>query len=402
MEDDGNGKLSSNAQQVIRLVTFATTENYVEGAVCLAQSLASFELPVDLECREQGEGTPQTVPAIFGGAKVSCSDGTTFVLKLLPLVTYCSPAAAARLGKILEDDTATYCVVRDGVDVTVPVSALLDIRLVPSEPVLEASGDAVSPVPITTSENKTPEVISTHSGKGARIEFDAPRRLLWTTGEPFVYIDADIICVRSPWRPLIAEVAALAESSTLSSNAAADEESLSEPKQMLEQKPHFAVAACPAFRIKKKRYNEGGSGFFNAGLVICTHPNAIDGASIGDAVSEAITSNADTTEEQILGTVFKERWRPLPPQFNAVKRAAKFAPELWDEELVHSAIFVHFVGAKPWLTEPALRAAMDWDADGYEELERLWWNIRNQQLGDITDRFIQASKEMRQRLSAST
>jgi len=313
------------------MVTCATTKNYVAGVACLAKSIALFP--------RKG---PDSAKNPYRQA-LTTNSKECLVLQLLPLLVYCSPSAAAALRTLSE---------------SCGIASLIEICALP-EPDTESDGA------VTSSDNS----VSTHNGKGARIAFDAPRRILWSNQSPFVYIDADIVCVRSPWEGLLEEIKAL----------------LPKDEQLKEKALVPALSACPAFRIKKKQYNSGGGGYFNAGLVICVQPKEADYKAIAAAVSHAVETNAETTEEQLLGEVFRTRWRPLHPKFNVVKRVAKFAPQLWSE-LSSSAIFLHYIGAKPWLPQKT-KVAMDWDADGYEPLESLWHDINDGKFDDDAEKL---------------
>ena len=122
------------------------------------------------------------------------------------------------------------------------------------------------------------------------------------------------------------------------------------------------------------------------------NPTAQDYHAISESVSKA-DPNGECTEEQLLGDVFQNRWLPLHPKFNVVKRVFKFAPELW-QSLLSETVFLHYIGAKPWLPE-ATRHRMDWDVDGYSTLEQLWWDVRRNHLemdGEtLTARFVGTS-----------
>jgi hypothetical protein len=442
--------------QVIRLVTFATTARYVEGMVCLAQSLAHFEISPALvrapptAPTAPGEGADGTVPMPVQRVLVECQGGRSLALQLLPLVAYCSAQALQVFRDIVAGEPA--------------LALLLEPRLLPSSQVAAAADAAISPpqstegVPSGGEAGSTSPVASappnsivvpTHNGRGARIAFDAPRRMLWAAGEPFVYIDADIICVRNPWAALAAEVVALSASA-----GGAGRGGGVGVDGAVAGGNHHAIAACPSFRIKKQRFNPGGAGYFNAGLIVCVAPQPEDAAAIERVVQAATAAAAaagadpskETTEEQLLGDVFAGRWRPLSPKFNLVKRVAKFAPALW-RELAPEALFLHYVGAKPWwgwvrtgtardalLTAPdggggggdgddeghgggsaGLEAAaavnaqaaaaaaaaeaaverrlVDWDADGYDDLEQLWCSVRVGAFGGdgarLTESFMQ-------------
>ena len=266
---------------------------------------------------------------------------------------------------------------------------------------------------------------STHNGKGARLEYDAPRRSLLAGTRPYVYLDADVLCVAPPLPALEQEFARLA---------------LANERAVSAGQPGFAFAACPPFRLKRKAYGEGNEAGFNAGVMLgmgaatargdgsshistCTRTCGCTAAELAALQSDvdqhsgialAATSSgggdggcsssrcagarrsaggaaADTvTEERIMSDVFRGRWMPLPPTFNLVKRVWTHAPLLW-QQLAPGSVFVHYIGGKPWMGQEAYRGA-DWEqAEAYSILEGFWRRVREGQWGGGEGADLQAA-----------
>ena len=191
-----------------------------------------------------------------------------------------------------------------------------------------------------------------------------------------------------------------------------------------------ALYAVPNFRLKKRRFGDASSNF-NAGVMVVPSPMADDAAALASLVASATD---DDTEELLLNRLFKGRWAALPEGYNVPKRVAVHAPDLWralvngggggggnghvagpgdvgsgdgggdggggdgdggggggggggGPSAVSSAtvgssfqqgvVFMHYMGAKPWMN-PEARANADWEEPGlYEWLEEVWWEVRN-------------------------
>lgn len=219
-----------------------------------------------------------------------------------------------------------------------------------------------------TSTSDVPEGERTHNGAGAKLEFDSPRRSLFSKGDPFVYLDCDLLCVAPPMESLRSAFECLREG-------------------------EYTIAAVPPFRLKKQAYGNADGGF-NAGVILCHSCSVDDIEKIDRAVASAmeeakISGESVTTEERILSDVFKTRWLELDPKLNLIKRVYKHAPRLW-LKLRQNCVFVHYMGAKPWFT-PAEKAQADWDSDGYDKLESIWHQVRRNQFADgetLTQAFL--------------
>ena len=84
-----------------------------------------------------------------------------------------------------------------------------------------------------------------------------------------------------------------------------------------------------------------------------------------------------------MNRVFAGRWAPLPVGYNIPKRVLHHAPALWGRLVRRrEMVFVHFMGAKPWMASPEERRGADWEAErpAYRALEAVWWKVRRGEL----------------------
>ena len=205
----------------------------------------------------------------------------------------------------------------------------------------------------------------THGGRGATLAVDAPRRALWLRGVPFVLLDCDMIALQNP-DELLNILLRTTTSSSHGDDGSDDDEGR-------------ALWAVPAFRLKKRAFgHEASGGGFNAGVMLVRRPLLSDAETLSQLVIDA---GPDDTEESMLNVIFKKgRWGELPRGFNVPKRVCAHAPDLWAELLVkREIIFLHFLGAKPWMKNIASRKSADWESERIEYtdfLEPIWWLLR--------------------------
>lgn len=198
----------------------------------------------------------------------------------------------------------------------------------------------------------------THGGRGATLAVDAPRRALWAAGIRFVLLDCDMIALQNP--------DALLDLLDGDGGVCNDENKV------------MALWAVPAFRLKKRAFGDvHKGGGFNAGVMVSPSPSQGDADALATLVAGA---GPDDTEESLLNALYRGRWAPLPRGYNVPKRVRAHAPELWTELVARREIvFLHFLGAKPWMRDAATRKAADWEAERKEythELEPIWWKVR--------------------------
>jgi hypothetical protein len=98
---------------------------------------------------------------------------------------------------------------------------------------------------------------------------------------------------------------------------------------------------------------------FNSGL-FAFEP---DGALFDDLIGRTRSIHSyDQGDQGFLNEVFPD-WKPLPHEYNVNKRLSAHHPNLFHLE---SARVLHFVGVKPWQSEPQTP---------YDELYRLWFSF---------------------------
>jgi hypothetical protein len=145
------------------------------------------------------------------------------------------------------------------------------------------------------------ETVDTFFEKAADIDqtlfVDAPRRSLFKMGEPFIFLDADMICLQN-----FDDIFDLLNIATAD---AMDDDTGS-------------IYAVSNFRNKKKAYNNS-SGNFNAGLMVIPQPRRED----YDTMTKMLAEGYNDTEEKLLNEVFRGRWKPLPVAYNCQKRYAR-------------------------------------------------------------------------------
>lgn len=213
-------------------------------------------------------------------------------------------------------------------------------------------------------EAKLPEAVEgapTHGGRGANLCVDAPRRALLSklseTGDSFVLLDCDMIALQNPDALF-----------SLCRGEGGGAAATAAP----------ALHAVPAFRLKRKSFGSAAlGGGFNSGVMVSPAPPS---RSDADALAALVAAaGPDDTEESLLNDLFRGRWAELPRGFNVPKRVRAHAPELWNALVAGSeVIFLHFLGAKPWMVDAVARRGADWESERpeYKCLEAAWWAVR--------------------------
>jgi hypothetical protein len=199
----------------------------------------------------------------------------------------------------------------------------------------------------------------THNGRGATLAVDAPRRCLFDDNrEGWILLDADLIAVQNP----DALLTLLHE----------------EMNKSIVTTEMFASAN---FRIKKKKFGNVDEGSnFNAGMMIVPRPLSSDGVALQALVDAA---GEDDTEELLMNDLFRGRCGSLARGYNVPKRVMHHAPGVWREMIGNKEIvFLHYMGAKPWMIDVAKRTNADWESENptYKTLEKVWWKIRQGEL----------------------
>ena len=236
------------------------------------------------------------------------------------------------------------------------------------EALLEEAAKPPSPVHLDVElfEVELPEAdpaAPTHHGRGATFAVDMPRRALWSQRgglalQGFALLDCDMVALQNP--DMLLDVLQAQSAST-------------------------DVLAVPSFRIKQRAFGSSSAGGgFNAGVMVVPRTCPADGERLAALV--ASPPRVDDTEESLLNEVFRTRWKELPRGYNCPKRVRAHAPELWRHILQGGElVFLHFLGAKPWMLDPCQRRAADWEEgnEAYAPLEQLWWRIRSGETVDL-------------------
>ena len=57
--------------------------------------------------------------------------------------------------------------------------------------------------------------------------------------------------------------------------------------------------------------------------------------------------------------------------------------DLGANRLGHEIVFLHFMGAKPWMESLEARRGADWEPErpSYHALEAVWWKVRRGEIG---------------------
>ena len=251
---------------------------------------------------------------------------------------------------------------------------------------IEASlSSIVPPMDIVFELNELPvyESDKTHNGRGATLAVDAPRRCLYDDSrDGWILLDADLLAISNPDQ--LFEILNNNDDDDdnndnddgggSSGGDDADTCTTTTTTTATIKKDMYATGN---FRIKKKRFGtlkEGGN--FNAGMMVVPRPLTSDGKALQSLVNEA---DEDDTEELLMNDLFKGRCGDLARGYNVPKRVMQHAPLLWREMIDNEEmIFLHYMGAKPWMKNIKQRQNADWESErpSYKELEKLWWKVR--------------------------
>lgn len=203
-----------------------------------------------------------------------------------------------------------------------------------------------------------------------RLFIDASRRCLFKLMKPFIFIDADIVAIQN-----FDEIFDYIDSAICTVN-----DSIGSSDSM--------IYGVPNFRNKKRDFNSS-DGNFNAGLMIVPSPSVKD----YNRMLEMLMNGYNDTEEKLLNVIFKDRWTPLPINYNMQKRCYRLAPDVFNSVKDSSAGIkvLHYVGGKPWQNRDQL-LLNDWESKeidvmvAYEALFSIWQKIRHNQYGGLLDR----------------
>ncbi|KAJ1428268.1 nucleotide-diphospho-sugar transferase [Ochromonadaceae sp. CCMP2298] len=220
---------------------------------------------------------------------------------------------------------------------------------------------------------------------------DAARRFLFLLGEPFVFLDADMIVTRNIDELLdhlrgegVGAAGAAGAAGAVGEGHGGDVGGVGGVSGTPVGADGGRILAVPNFRNKKRGYG-GEEGNFNAGLMVVPRPSRGD----YEKMMGMLRGGYADTEEKLLNEVFRDRWSLLPVGYNCQKRAFRLAPAVWNQVLASpSGVRVlHFVGGKPWQCREEL-TRLDWEfrsaphaLDCYAPLFRLWHRVRRREIG---------------------
>lgn len=105
--------------------------------------------------------------------------------------------------------------------------------------------------------------------------------------------------------------------------------------------------------------------YLNGGFLLLTPDEAVLADMVGRLAAVDDLSRFPFAEQDFLNEFFRDRWRPLPYVYNALKTLQHQHPSVWDSASVKN---IHYIIDKPW--EKPLDST-----DRYVEVNRLWWGM---------------------------
>ncbi|MBG6190129.1 alpha-N-acetylglucosamine transferase [Arthrobacter sp. CAN_A212] len=105
--------------------------------------------------------------------------------------------------------------------------------------------------------------------------------------------------------------------------------------------------------------------YLNGGFLLLSPDEAVFADMVGRLAAVDDLSRFPFAEQDFLNEFFRDRWRPLPYVYNALKTLQHQHPSVWDSASVKN---IHYIIDKPW--EKPLDST-----DRYVEVNRLWWGM---------------------------
>lgn len=105
--------------------------------------------------------------------------------------------------------------------------------------------------------------------------------------------------------------------------------------------------------------------YLNGGFLLLSPDEAVLADMVGRLAAVDDLSRFPFAEQDFLNEFFRDRWRPLPYVYNALKTLQHQHPSVWDSASVKN---IHYIIDKPW--EKPLDST-----DRYVEVNRLWWGM---------------------------
>ena len=105
--------------------------------------------------------------------------------------------------------------------------------------------------------------------------------------------------------------------------------------------------------------------YLNGGFLVLSPDEAVLADMVGRLAGVDDLSHYPFAEQDFLNEFYRDRWRPLPYVYNALKTLQHQHPSVWDPASVKN---IHYIIDKPW-AKP-----LD-PTDRYVEVNRLWWEM---------------------------
>jgi lipopolysaccharide biosynthesis glycosyltransferase len=103
--------------------------------------------------------------------------------------------------------------------------------------------------------------------------------------------------------------------------------------------------------------------YLNGGFLVLSPDEAVLADMVTRLAAVEDLSHYPFAEQDFLNEFYRDRWRPLPYVYNALKTLPHQHPSVWDPAAVKN---IHYIIDKPW-AKP-----LD-PTDRYAEVNRLWW-----------------------------
>jgi hypothetical protein len=105
--------------------------------------------------------------------------------------------------------------------------------------------------------------------------------------------------------------------------------------------------------------------YLNGGFLVLSPDEAVHADMVGRLAVIEDLSRYPFAEQDFLNEFYRDRWRPLPYVYNALKTLPHQHPSVWDPTAVKN---IHYIIDKPW--EKPLDSG-----DRYFEVNQLWWSV---------------------------
>ncbi|WP_201276613.1 glycosyltransferase family 8 protein [Marisediminicola senii] len=110
---------------------------------------------------------------------------------------------------------------------------------------------------------------------------------------------------------------------------------------------------------------EATDNYLNGGFLVLAPDDAVLADMLGRLAALDDLTGYPFAEQDFLNEYYRDRWRPLPYVYNALKTLPHQHPSVWD---LASVANIHYIIDKPW------EKPLD-PTDRYFEVNRLWWQM---------------------------